>query len=597
MHHAIYDRRNFGHSPRSGYPFLAPWIALISFLTLVQLGWGAVPEPKYGTRSPAIGTFDGWTAWVGWEAGFSETYEPLKEKYAWVVYFAPEAIYVTLQGSMAVYSGVDVNLGYKYFYGFLKSPAADKTLSTNYLASLWSVSISRESIGLFEGAGPMSHLSMGLEVEAGFFRVQNTKTILPGLQLGAGFSIAYSLLPINLPICVELDREWIPNADRGKDPSVNGFYPIAIWRRSVVAGQNPAQQIQAGLEDLANSTTFPGTTFVMAGLLAPMMQKLAADPDLQAFFADPQGGSSSYSRSMGLVETWLVSQDPNQVPASVVPSDEKKVAEVIKPVLVGSQLAFQTGYRVGAQSNPNNKMIYVDGVITNYCYVGEPCRIEVKASELSDVISNTVPANFQRAWIGFSLPQEYSLSYDTIGDWQWVQMTNGVAHLTINESFSTPQLVRVLYSDTDSGYWNGGHNVELKSRLLIFLDPTDTNGNKIPDFWEQQYGLTQTAIGTDTDGDGFTDYEEFVASTDPTKANDFPRLQFSTGLMASKKVTIPFTVSARRYTVECNTNATLAPDQWMVVEDFYGEDASSDVDLSSYLKAKTGAFRLKIRRF
>lgn len=571
-------------------------VALVSLAVLSLLkSAAAVPEPAYGKASPTIGTFNGWTGWVGWEGSFSDTYEPIKEKYAWVVYFAPEAVYVALQAGMANYSGVDVNMGYKYFYGFLKTTSADQTLTTSFADSLWSVSFSKESIGLFEGAGPMSHLSMGLEVEAAFFCVEHTKKLLPALQLGAGFSVAYSLLPVNLPFGVELDTDWIYSAKRGNKPPFTGFYPIAIWKRPVVAGENPAQQIQAGLQALAGDATQSATTFAMAGMLAPVLQQVAADPDLAAFFTDPRG-SSRYAQGLIATETWLVSGDTSKAPGSVVPED-KQVPQVVKPVLVGTQLAFETGYRVGAQANPKNKMIYVDGVVTNYCYIGEQCRIEVKAKELSDVISNTVPANFQSAWIGFSLPQEYMMSYAQIGQWQWVQMSNGVAQFTINESFSTPQLVRVLYSDTDSGNWNGGHNVELKSHLLIFRDPTDTNGNQIPDFWEQEHGLTNSAVGTDTDQDGVSDHAEYMADTDPTNPQDYPRLKLPKSLLQDKKLTIPFTSSARRYTVEVNTNSAALPGGWTVVEDFFGEDAASDIDISKYLSGKSALFRLKIRRF
>ena len=553
---------------------------------------GAVPEPKFGTQSPTIGTFDGWTGWVGWEGGFSDTYEPIKEKYDWVVYFAPEAIYVALQASMADYTGVDVNLGYKYFYGFLKSPNADKTLTGAYVDNIWSVSISKDAIGLFEGIGPMSHLSMGLEVEAAFFRVEHTRTLVPALQFGAGFSISYSLLPINLPFCIELDRDWIYSAERGNKPAFSGFWPIAIWKRTVVPGQNPVEQIQAGLQALAGNTNVPATTFVMAGTLAPLMQQLVADADLRAFFTDPRG-SSSYGQGLIATENWLASGDPGQAPISVVPGADKKVPEVVKPILVGTQLAFETGYRVGAQANPNNKKIYVDGVVTNYCYVGEPCRIEVYAKELSDVISNTVPANFEGAWIGFSYPQEYMISHGDIGSRQWVQITNGVATFTFNEGFSTPQMVGVLYSDSDSGNWNGGHDVELKRHVLMFLDPTDANGNNIPDFWEKQYGLTNNAPGADADKDGFTDLQEYLAGTNPTNALDYLNVQLS---LATRELVLPFTSNVRHYVIQANTNSIANKSSWTDVMDFYGSDGEERIDLSAIFSEPKAFFRLKVTK-
>ncbi|MCD6217506.1 hypothetical protein J7L05_06560, partial [bacterium] len=64
-----------------------------------------------GVMYPDIGTFDGWSFWVGYDAAFSESYMPEGESYAWVVHFAPEGMYVSLQGGECLYSGVDVNAG------------------------------------------------------------------------------------------------------------------------------------------------------------------------------------------------------------------------------------------------------------------------------------------------------------------------------------------------------------------------------------------------------------------------------------------------------------------------------------------------------
>ena len=56
--------------------------------------------PQYGVESQEIGTFEtptgNWITWIGWDATFSETYTPENETYNWMVFFAPEGIYVAL---------------------------------------------------------------------------------------------------------------------------------------------------------------------------------------------------------------------------------------------------------------------------------------------------------------------------------------------------------------------------------------------------------------------------------------------------------------------------------------------------------------------
>ena len=72
------------------------------------------------------------------------------------------------------------------------------------------------------------------------------------------------------------------------------------------------------------------------------------------------------------------------------------------------------------------------------------------------MVPKTVSANFEEAWIGFSLALESYTSQQDVGQRQWVQITNGVAEFVLTESFSTAQFIDVLYSDKDSGNWYCG---------------------------------------------------------------------------------------------------------------------------------------------
>ena len=53
--------------------------------------------------------------------------------------------------------------------------------------------------------------------------------------------------------------------------------------------------------------------------------------------------------------------------------------------------------------------------------------------------------------------------------------------------------------------------------------PGDINGNGLPDEWEKQFTLTETAPDSDEDGDGFTLKDEYEVQTDPTDPLSHPK--------------------------------------------------------------------------
>jgi hypothetical protein len=575
--------------------FCKPALALIPFLlgwTLAPVDAPAATGPVLGSPSAEIGTFHGWVGWIGWDATFSESYNPVQETYGWVVYFAPEAIYVALQPAQAVYSGVDVNMGFDFFYGFLRAPNASPTLSRDYLTGLWGVAFSKGVMSVSPPAGPMSQLSLGLTVAQTFYRLSHTKTMVPAFQLGAGVSASFSLLPINLPFSVALDRDWQPAY---KDPGFSGFWPMVIWDLRDNPAVDPATQVANGLSGIiANASRYPATTVAMATQLLTVMQNAQGRPEVIAFLVDPNG-TSRLSQSIEELGTWLQTSDTGNLPALLQPFfTYPEMEPVVQPILAGAQMAFETAYRVGAEANPNNDTVHIDGLITNYCFVGEPVTIEVRAEELVEAITNRTPAEFEGAWIGFDVPVEYMTAYANASQREWLQISNGVARYTVVQAMTRPQVMGIVYDDDASDPpLNEGADVELRRRLLLFVDRTDTNHNQIPDFWEKRFGLTHSPPGADTDRDGHTDQEEYVADTNPTDPQALLRLRFDRGGQ-SLTFHLLHTSRDRKYRLEKCLDLAGHPPQWMALSESPGTGAAMDFNPDPSTAGSSGFFRIRV---
>ena len=70
---------------------------------------------------------------------------------------------------------------------------------------------------------------------------------------------------------------------------------------------------------------------------------------------------------------------------------------------------------------------------------------------MAGMLDPVMQIDFEKAWIGFSLPLEYLTTRASAAAREWMQIANGVARFTLTESFSTPQFIRVRDADKDSG--------------------------------------------------------------------------------------------------------------------------------------------------
>lgn len=94
---------------------------------------------------------------------------------------------------------------------------------------------------------------------------------------------------------------------------------------------------------------------------------------------------------------------------------------------------------------------------------------------------------------------------------------------------------------------------------------SDSNGDGIPDAWYIQYGFNPTGPSIahlDSDGDGATNWEEFIADTHPNNPSSVfpPRIQQAHGSGTFSFQVGPPTSPARRYDVFWSTN--LVGGQW-----------------------------------
>ena len=135
------------------------------------------------------------------------------------------------------------------------------------------------------------------------------------------------------------------------------------------------------------------------------------------------------------------------------------------------------------------------------------CLIDLSA-EVTPVIS---PFGQQGTLINW-VPDNDQWTISPLGQDEYVQATTNNGDLynaqTLLKSFNTYSLV---YSgNSELGSW-------AEQQTSMELDFSDANGDQLPDFWAERYGVTSASA--DDDNDGLTNLEEFEHCTLPKQAD------------------------------------------------------------------------------
>ncbi len=519
-----------------------------------------------GPEVDRIGTFNGTTLWLGYNFGFSETYTPESETYNWMLYIAPEGLYVGLTSVRSLYSAVDVNAGGGLFYGSWAVPPGKLTTPgsgqpTGYQYITWSNMGSISGITITEEpfstslpfAGPLSGLGVGISMGPTFFREGSSNSLQMALQLNTIMSVSFALVPMPSFIpSVSLDKSG--PGDTNLTGNDSGFFPVVLWNSPITMLDIMSKgTIQAIVDKLNSSASSAGSASLngeaqtqLASFFSGLISGISANGQKISNFIDsnviPANGASGaeVKQLISGAEEWLQTGNTEQAAQKLRELlDEQpfenssfynEMDDIESGVGLGFHIAYRNGYQWAVDNNQrDDNILYTDGIETVYCAIGSNCSIIVTTEEIYEALGlpySQTPDIFEAEELHFSASMEKILaSIDNLGTEDIVGIMDGKAEHTLSQNSGISQICNIsMFLDiSEQKFQDAGvlyEKVNLKSRKIYFLsaqqeaqprdivtitaDSTVTfpSGQSIQ--WVQRFGPPVSLSGATTQAPSFT---------------------------------------------------------------------------------------------